>query len=159
MCGIYGSTKHYNEQLLKRKMQQFRFRGPDNTGLKSYLLPHGQLVLGHNRLAIVDLSERANQPMEYAGGKIVVVLNGEIYNYQELKQQYLTDISFQTTSDTEVLCAMYERFGTECVHHLNGDFAFVIYDSEKQLLFGAVDRLGDKPLYYHAGDDGLEFCS
>ena len=97
MCGIYGSTKKYSESLLKRKMQQFRFRGPDNTGIKKYPLQKGQLVLGHNRLAIIDLSARANQPMEYAGGKIVVVLNGEIYNYQELKKQYFADVAFQTT--------------------------------------------------------------
>lgn len=159
MCGIYGSTKKYSESLLKRKMQQFRFRGPDNTDIKSYPLPKGQLTLGHNRLAIIDLSERANQPMEYAGGKVVVVLNGELYNYQELKKQYFSDVAFQTTSDTEVLCALYDRFGTECVHYINGDFAFVIYDKENQLLFGAVDRMGDKPLYYYAGEDGFEFCS
>ena len=159
MCGIYGSTKEYDANVIKRKMTQFAFRGPDFTGIKTYQTPDANLVLAHNRLAILDLDKRANQPFEYANGNIVVVLNGEIYNFEQLKTQYFADLSFTTTSDTEVLCALYERFGTDCVDYVNGDFAFVIYDAAKQLLFGAVDRLGAKPLFYHADADGFEFAS
>lgn len=159
MCGIYGTTKSYTAEVLQRKVERFAFRGPDYSGMKSYAGEKYNLVLAHNRLAIIDLNERANQPMEYADGNIVVVLNGEIYNFQQLKSQYFADRKFKTESDTEVLCAMYARFGKDCLRHINGDFAFVIYDKQKQTLFGAVDRMGDKPFYYYYGDDGFEFCS
>lgn len=159
MCGIYGTTKKYTAEVLNRKVERFAFRGPDHSGMKTYAGEKYDLVLAHNRLAIIDLNERANQPMEYADGNIVVVLNGEIYNYQQLKAQYFADKKFKTESDTEVLCALYERFGKDCLRHINGDFAFVIYDKRKEILFGAIDRMGDKPFYYHHGEDGIEFCS
>lgn len=159
MCGIYGTTKKYTTEVLKRKVERFAFRGPDHSGAKTYVGEKYNLVLAHNRLAIIDLNERANQPMEYADGNIVVVLNGEVYNFQQLKAQYFADKKFKTESDTEVLCALYERFGKDCLRYINGDFAFVIYDKQKQILFGAIDRMGDKPFYYHCGEDGFEFCS
>lgn len=159
MCGIYGSTKEYSKEILERKLKQFAFRGPDFTGIKHFVSGKNSLTLAHNRLAILDLDQRANQPLEYQNGNLVVVLNGEIYNYLQLKSQYFGDIQFKTTSDTEVLCALYERFGQDCVKYINGDFAFVIYDKEKQILFGAIDRLGDKPFYYHHDTDGFEFAS
>lgn len=159
MCGIYGTTKKYPADVLQRKVKRFAFRGPDYSGMKSYTGENYNLVLGHNRLAIIDLNARANQPMEYDNGNIVVVLNGEIYNYRQLKAQYFADKVFNTESDTEVLCAMYERFGKDCLRYINGDFAFVIYDKQKKILFGAIDRMGDKPFYYHCGEDGFEFCS
>lgn len=158
MCGIYGSTIRYTEELFRRKLDIFKFRGPDYTGLKHYTIPEGQLTFGHNRLAIIDLESRSNQPFDYSND-ISVVFNGEIYNFQELKRTYFKDRVFRTTSDTEVLCAMYERFGTECVKYLNGMFAFVIYDKSKQLLFGARDRLGKKPFFYHYSGRGFEFAS
>lgn len=158
MCGIYGSTIIYEEQLIRRKLDIFKFRGPDYTGLKHYVLPNGQLTFGHNRLAIIDLESRSNQPFDYSED-VSVVFNGEIYNFLELKQTYFRDKIFRTTSDTEVLCAMYERFGTECTRYLNGMFAFVIYDRQKQLLFGARDRLGKKPFFYHHSGRGFEFAS
>ena len=159
MCGIYGSTKRYDNSVYERKMRQFAFRGPDFTGIKNYQLQSSQLTLAHNRLAVIDLDKRANQPFEYGDGQIVVVLNGEIYNYNLLKQQYFSDSTFYTTSDTEVLCALYEMFGTDCVKYINGDFAFVIFDKKNNLLFGAVDRMGTKPFFYHHADDGFEFAS
>lgn len=159
MCGIYGTTKKYTAEVLKRKVERFAFRGPDYTGMKQYAGEKYNLVMAHNRLAIIDLNVRANQPMEYADGNIAVVLNGEVYNYQQLKAQHLADKKFKTESDTEVLCALYERFGKDCLKYINGDFAFVIYDKQKEILFGAVDRMGDKPFYYHYGEDGFEFCS
>lgn len=158
MCGIYGSTLPYSEQLFQKKLDIFKFRGPEYTGLKYYPLADGQLVLGHNRLAIIDLENRSNQPFDYSDS-ISIVFNGEIYNFLELKQLYFKDRIFRTTSDTEVLCAMYERFGSKCTQYLNGMFAFVIYDRQKQILFGARDRLGKKPFFYHNSPRGFEFAS
>lgn len=158
MCGIYGSTICYTEEIFRRKLAVFKFRGPDYTGLKQYVLPEGQLTFGHNRLAIIDLEARSNQPFDYSEN-ISIVFNGEIYNFLQLKQTYFRDKMFRTTSDTEVLCAMYERFGTECTRYLNGMFAFVIYDKQRQLLFGARDRLGKKPFFYHYSVRGFEFAS
>lgn len=159
MCGIFGSTKNYGNEIVERKMRQFAFRGPDFTGIRYYTTTAGQLCLAHNRLAVIDLDKRAHQPFEYAEGRVVAVMNGEIYNFVQLKKQFFADKIFLTSSDTEVLCALYERFGKDCVNYINGDFAFVIYDKQNQLLFGAVDRLGAKPFYYHIDDDYFEFAS
>lgn len=158
MCGIYGSTIKYETSIFQKKMDIFKFRGPDYTGIKSYKIPYGELIFGHNRLAIIDLENRSNQPFDYSD-ELSIVFNGEIYNFQELKQIYLSEFSFKTTSDTEVLCAMYKKFGTNCTQYLNGMFAFVIYDRQKQLLFGARDRLGKKPFFYHCSERGFEFAS
>ena len=87
MCGIYGSTKEYSKEILERKLKQFAFRGPDFTGIKHFVSGKNSLTLAHNRLAILDLDQRANQPLEYQNGNLVVVLNGEIYNYLHLTQK------------------------------------------------------------------------
>lgn len=158
MCGIFGTTFQYEGKIIQRKLEVFKFRGPDNTGIKVFNAPFCTLTLGHNRLSIIDLDIRANQPFIY-NDDISIVFNGEIYNYIELKKQYLKDVKFITTSDTEVLCAMYVKFGKECVHLLNGAFAFVIYDKKNQKLFGCRDRLGKKPFYYYHTDKGFEFAS
>lgn len=159
MCGIYGTTIRYNEMLLEKKLDRIKFRGPDHTGFRHYKIStQKQLTLGHNRLSIIDLEKRSNQPFDY-NESISIVFNGEIYNYKELKKTYIADYKLQTTSDTEVICAMYERFGEECLYYLNGMFAFVIYDHRKQILFGARDRLGKKPFYYQLSDKGIEFSS
>lgn len=159
MCGIYGTTLRYSDETVKRKMDAMRFRGPDYQGILRLERPDGgQLTLGHNRLAIMDLDARSNQPFVY-NDNITVVFNGEIYNFEELKSQYCADVEFRTTSDTEVLCAMYERFGIDCVTKLNGMFAFVIYDRAKNILVGGRDRLGKKPFYYMHNDSGFEFAS
>lgn len=159
MCGIYGTTTLYTSEVFERKLSSMKFRGPDYQGLNSYGLPNGgTLSLGHVRLSVVDLDRRSNQPFQYSDN-ITVVFNGEIYNYEDLKKQYLSGVSFRTTSDTEVLCAMYERFGYDCVSYFNGMFAFVIYDKNKNILFGARDRLGKKPFYYYLSSDSFEFAS
>ena len=135
-----------------------RFRGPDHQGFREYVDGQRRLTLGHVRLAIIDLDSRSNQPFEYHD-RLTVVFNGEIYNYKALAKEYLKDVAFKTSSDTEVLCAMYEKYGTDCVKYFNGMFAFVLYDRQKQLLFGCRDRLGKKPLYYWYNDGELEFAS
>ena len=159
MCGILGTTKPYTKEVLNRKLNTMRFRGPDFQGLQSFDLKTGGILsLGHVRLSILDLDKRSNQPFRY-NDNITVVYNGEIYNYAEIKKQYLADVTFRTSSDTEVLCAMYDKFGYDCVSFFNGMFAFVIYDKKKNILFGARDRLGKKPFYYYLTSDSFEFAS
>ncbi|WP_207425882.1 asparagine synthase (glutamine-hydrolyzing) [Pedobacter sp. SYSU D00535] len=154
MCGIYGSTILYPEEVVKEKLQRIRFRGPDYSAYE--YMP--DLVLGHNRLAIIDLDERSGQPFSYEHLKIV--FNGEIYNYREIRKQLeLAGYPFRTNSDTEVICAAYLKYGESCLEYFNGMFAFVIYDSRKKTLFGARDRFGKKPFYYHQQGGEFEFAS
>jgi len=159
MCGIYGTTLKYDKKTLNTKLELIKFRGPDHTGLKTYTATSDvQVTLGHVRLSIIDLDARSNQPFEY-NDNLSIVFNGEIYNYRELKTRFLGDVTFRTESDTEVICAMYERFGSDCVKYFNGMFAYVIFDKKKNILIGARDRLGKKPFYYWLSDEGFEFSS
>ena len=159
MCGIFGTTRRYERSVVKQKLEQMNFRGPNYTGIKEFdAYPDLKLTLGHVRLSILDLDARSNQPFVY-NDSISIVFNGEVYNYKELAEQYLSDFTFRTTSDTEVICAMYEKFGKDCVNYLNGMFAYVIYDKDKNILTGARDRLGKKPFYYWHTKEGFEFAS
>ena len=159
MCGIYGTTIQYTEQQIKEKLHRTSFRGPDQTGIKVYKNENQQIILGHNRLSIIDLDPRSNQPFTYLK-KIHVVFNGEIFNFQTLKRQLeLKKYKFTTTSDTEVICAAYLEYGENCVRHFNGMFSFVIYDEDNNLLFGARDRMGQKPFYYYHNGKAFEFSS
>lgn len=159
MCGIYGTTLRYERQVVEHKLELMNFRGPDYTGIREFTpLPDVKLTLGHVRLSILDLDARSNQPFVF-NDDISIVFNGEIYNYVELKRQYLGDVSLKTESDTEVICAMYEKFGPDCVSYFNGMFAYVIYDHKKNILVGARDRLGKKPFYYWHTAHGFEFAS
>lgn len=162
MCGIYGTTINYPPDILKEKLHLMSFRGPDNQEIKSFIVRGSDITdkvtMGHVRLSIVDLDSRSNQPFEY-NENISIVFNGEVYNHKELRKQYLSDVPLRTTSDTEVICAMYERFGKDCVNYFNGMFAYVILDRKKNILVGARDRLAKKPFYYLHNDKGFEFAS
>lgn len=119
-------------------------RGPDDAGE----LIDGQVSLAHRRLAVVDLAG-GQQPMSSRDGTLTLVYNGEIYNHPDLRRQFERDgAHYQTQADTESILQAYERYGLQCVEHLHGMFAFVLYDRRRQLLFGARDRVGKKPLYY-----------
>jgi asparagine synthase (glutamine-hydrolysing) len=160
MCGIYGTTIKYSESQVIDKLKRTAFRGPDQMGVKKINTDNDNFVtFGHNRLSIIDLDPRSNQPFSY-NDTVHLVFNGEIFNFQELKRtlQKLGYI-FNTTSDTEVICAAYLEYGENCVSHFNGMFAFVIYDVKNQLLFGARDRLGQKPFYYYHNGKDFEFAS
>ena len=159
MCGIFGTTRCYERSIIKKKLELMNFRGPDHTGMEVIRTQDGEtLTLGHVRLSIIDLDSRSNQPFVYTDD-ISIVFNGEVYNFLELKKQYLRDVTLRTESDTEVICAMYEKYGLDSVKLFNGMFAFVIYDRRKNLMVGARDRLGKKPFYYwHEGKD-FEFAS
>lgn len=156
MCGINGiiSTELLGGESHIRKMNALlRHRGPNNEGSYS----NNGVFLGHTRLSIIDLSNQGNQPFVSFDGRYVLVFNGEIYNYKELREQI--DYPFQTSTDTEVLLASYIVYGPHCLTKLNGMFAFCIYDKYKQTAFIARDRLGIKPLYYHVNKSTFIFSS
>lgn len=160
MCGIAGilnlQGKYYDgiEHHLNIMNDLQAHRGPDGKGTWSHKNKH--IGLAHRRLSIIDLST-GDQPMRDRSGN-VVVFNGEIYNYIELKQE-LTEYSFSTTSDTEVILAAYQRWGEDCVDHFEGMFAFALWDEANQRLFCARDRFGIKPFYYYQKDKILYFAS
>lgn len=155
MCGIYGSTKMYSDIIIRKKLDRMKHRGPDYS---NFVNLENKVILGHNRLSIIDLDKRSNQPFYYHG--LYIVFNGEIYNYPVIKKLLLDfGYDFQTTSDTEVICAAYLHWGYECLTYFNGMFSFVIYDTKKDVLFGSRDRLGKKPFFYSMHNGSFEFCS
>ena len=159
MCGIYGTTLVYNEDQIKDKLKRTAFRGPDKMGWHFFKSATQNVTLGHNRLAIIDLDHRSDQPFTYQD-YIHIVFNGEIYNFKSIKSTLINlGYEFKTTSDTEVLCAAYLEYGKNCLEHLIGMFAFVIYDEKQQIFFGARDRLGQKPFYYYHNGTSFEFAS
>ncbi len=149
MCAINGFN-FKNEELIRKMNQITSHRGPDATGV----FLDDEISLGHNRLSIIDLSEKANQPMHSFDNKQIIIFNGEIYNFKELKNE-LQNYPFKTESDTEVILAAYKKWGNGCVKKFNGIFAFAIWDNEKKELYIARDHIGVKPLYYH--NDGGKF--
>jgi len=160
MCGICGKvmfdpSRRVPRQLLKDMADSIQHRGPDDEGF--YI--SGQIGLGFRRLSIIDLSG-GHQPLSNEDGTVWLVFNGEIYNYQALRQDLITKGHvFRTESDTEVIVHLYEEYGTECVQELRGMFAFAIWDEREKQLFLARDRVGIKPLYYYVGSDCLVFGS
>ena len=155
MCGLTGILHHPDGPAAVRRMtDRLAHRGPDAEGF----FTEGPAALGYRRLAIIDLSEAANQPMTDATGRYVMVFNGEIYNYRSLRAM-LPDYPFRTQSDSETLLAAYARWGADCLQHLNGMFALAIWDKTEQSLFIARDRLGIKPLYYAQREGALLFAS
>jgi asparagine synthase (glutamine-hydrolysing) len=157
MCGlaaifVYRNNDRQVSQTELLKMRDAMFpRGPDGCGL--WLSKNNDIGLAHRRLAILDLSERAAQPMSTPDGKLRIVFNGEIYNFRELRAQLqMQGHVFHTNSDTEVLLYAYREYGRAMVDRLRGMFAFAIWDEEKRGVFLARDHFGIKPLYFH--DDG-----
>ena len=159
MCGIVGyySNNPNNESHLQDALKLLRHRGPDNSGYYS----DGDLILGHVRLSILDLSESGNQPFISADGKYVIVFNGEVYNFQEIKTKLEQEgVVFKSNSDTEVVLYSLINYGVEKALNLfNGMFSFTFYDIEKKELIIARDRLGVKPLYYYKKGKELLFAS
>lgn len=158
MCGIAGlaSSSCLGDQPVRQMVAHMRNRGPDAEGLWS----SEGVVLGHRRLAILDLDARANQPMVSADGRYAIVFNGEIYNFHELRRELEGDgVAFRTTSDTEVLLTLFAREGERMLPRLRGMFTFAIWDTQSRELFLARDPYGIKPLYYTRTKDGLIFAS
>ena len=161
MCGIVGYAGRPGglaPELLAVMRDAMAHRGPDASGLWS--AADGSVVLAHRRLAILDLSPAGMQPMQSRRNAAVVVFNGEIYNHAELRRELEAGGgSFFGRSDTEVLLAAYGEWGERCVEKLRGAFAFAIFDTERQTLFMARDRAGEKPLYWALHRGGLVFAS
>jgi asparagine synthase (glutamine-hydrolysing) len=161
MCGIAGifrrNTITNNDIDIVNTMNNIqKHRGPDDEGL----FYDDNCVLGHRRLAIIDLSKDGHQPFISDDGRFHLVYNGEIYNYLELRIELESlGCHFKTKTDTEVLLKSYQQYGENCLHKFNGMFAFVIYDSIKHTLFLARDRVGVKPLYYANYNGSLFFAS
>src|SRR5687768_1438551 len=147
MCGIgaiFDPTDASRPEAVERMVEALRHRGPDGDALRRI----GPLALAHTRLAIIDVAG-GDQPLDSEDGRVTAIVNGEIYNHRELRK----DLEEQghrwaTNSDSEVIVHAYEEHGTDCVRHLNGIFAFVIWDDARQRLLAARDHFGVKPLYW-----------
>ena len=157
MCGISGIVgRGWDPADLDAMVAIQHHRGPDDRG--TYIDDGGMVGLGHDRLSIIDLSSAGHQPMSNPDDTVWIVFNGEVYNYRELRAE-LGDYPYRSRTDTEVVMAAYERWGQRCVEHFIGMFAFAIWDSRRQLLFCARDRLGIKPFQYAWHEERLLFAS
>lgn len=155
MCGICGVVGLEDKDLIKRMCKVIEHRGPDDFGIYS----SKNIMLGHRRLSIIDL-KTGKQPIYNENHDKVIVFNGEIYNYKEIRKILVEKgHRFSTESDTEVIIHAYEEYGRDCVNVLNGEFAFAIWDSVEKELFLARDRTGVKPLYYYFKDNIFIFSS
>lgn len=174
MCGIAGYISPYQNLEAPHTVQKIldilQHRGPDGEGLvclakngtvqNTPLANEPSIILGHRRLAIIDLSAMGHQPMCSADGTVWISFNGEIYNYIELREELrIAGYSFRTATDTEVLIAAYQIWGKNCLERLNGMFAFVLYDVRQALIWGVRDRIGVKPLYYYSDSEHFIFAS
>ncbi len=158
MCGIVGFINNIDsaETVISDMMDKIRHRGPDAEG--KYV--DEDIALGHRRLSIIDISSSGDQPIFNEDGSKIIIFNGEIYNYREIREKLVeSGHVFKTNTDTEVLIHGYEEYGTELLNMLRGMFSFVIWDKEKKELFGARDFFGIKPMYYAVMDKTLMFGS
>jgi asparagine synthase (glutamine-hydrolysing) len=164
MCGITGivdSKAPIDRDVLSRMANALRHRGPDD---ESYYIAdpkpgRANVGFGFRRLSIIDLSG-GRQPMCNEDGSLWLVCNGELYNFADIKKRLITKgHKFRTGSDVEVLLHLYEDHGEDCIQHVNGMFAFAIWDSNNQKLFLGRDRMGKKPLYYRETPTQILFAS
>ena len=160
MCGICGIVNFDNAEVstlsIETMMNAMKHRGPDDEGI----FITDNIGLGFVRLSILDLTPAGHQPMKSSDGNYVLIFNGEIYNYIELRNELKTKgYTFKSDSDSEVLLNAYIEWGEDALNHLNGMFAFVIYDKVKKEIFGARDRFGIKPFYYKKTENRLVFAS
>ncbi|MBC8770467.1 asparagine synthase (glutamine-hydrolyzing) [Arenibacter sp. BSSL-BM3] len=153
MCGIIGFN--FAAPTGSNYLSIADYRGPDNSSSLSF----GSFTLGHNRLSIIDLTQEANQPFVSACGNFVIVFNGEVYNYKEIRRNLESKYPFRTNSDTEVILYNYIEKKEKCLEDFIGMFAFSIYDIKNDVLFGARDRLGIKPFVYYQNGKQFAFAS
>lgn len=160
MCGILGHIKKEGAieiSLFNQMLNTLAHRGPDGEGI--YISKDQKKALGHRRLSFLDLSKNGRQPLSNPKRNILITFNGEIYNYKELKDKLKNNYSFKTKTDTEVILAAYEKWGTSFVQHLKGMFAIGILDENKNKLYLFRDRFGIKPLYYGNFEGNFIFAS
>lgn len=154
MCGIagiidYNKNSCVNEELLRNMCAELRHRGPDDEGVHISYHSRFHIGLGHRRLSIIDLSSAGHQPMPNEDKTVWIVLNGEVYNYKELRDDLENrGHKFRSNTDTETVVHIYEEYGEDCVKYLRGMFAFAIWDEKRQIFLLARDRVGKKPLLY-----------
>jgi asparagine synthase (glutamine-hydrolysing) len=161
MCGIAGilstNPQHIQTHVLHAMCESLAHRGPDGSGI--WIGPGRNIGFGHRRLAVIDLSDDAAQPMHYLQ-RYSIVYNGEIYNYLELRKELKkAGYHFYNNSDTEVILAAYDCYREKCVQYFDGMFAFAIWDEHEQSLFAARDRFGEKPFFYHTNKQQFVFGS
>ena len=160
MCGIAGIVNYHSNEtatpVVETMLDLMAHRGPDASGIYH----NDAVTLGHARLSIIDLSADGDQPIHNEDRSVWITFNGEIFNYPELRRDLIAGgHRFYTQTDTEVLVHLYEQYGTDMFAHLNGQFAFAIWDRAKQSLLLARDRVGIRPLFYHQSDSRLIFSS
>ncbi|MGB8489467.1 MAG: asparagine synthase (glutamine-hydrolyzing), partial [Bacteroidales bacterium] len=159
MCGVAGIVdyrgRNNNTQEVGKMLCAINYRGPDESGIYG----SRYATLGSVRLSIIDLST-GQQPLSDPSGRFWIVLNGEIFNYRELREQLIKKgCRFRTRSDTEVLVQLYSVYGKSCLQMLNGQFVFAIWDNREEELFIARDRIGIRPLFYNNSAEGFSFAS
>lgn len=166
MCGIICLIANHRNidnsvDTVERGLLSMKYRGPDDKQHKVFEFENSHIVLGHLRLSIIDLDSRANQPMSDANGRYWIIFNGEIYNYKELSEKLINEknITFRTTSDTEVLLELFSNYREKMLPMLNGIFAFIIIDLQEKSVFYARDHAGIKPLYISKTKDGIILAS
>lgn len=159
MCGICGiinfDGQKVNSSDLEKMMKRMKHRGPDDEGI----FTDNNCGLGFVRLSILDLSSAGNQPMFSSDNRYVIVFNGEVFNYVEIRKELSSKYAFQTNTDTEVILASFQEWGQDCVNMFNGMWAFVIYDKIEKTLFISRDRFGIKPFFYYIDKNRLIFAS
>ncbi len=155
MCGIVGFNWE-DKDLVRKMAAMLQHRGPDQNGFYT----DENTSLGHQRLSILDLSEKGRQPMSNKEGTIWITYNGEVYNFQEIREKLKQKgYKFNSGTDTEVLIYAYQEYGEKCTQMFNGMIAFCIYDKNKKKFFLARDRTGKKPLYYYYKEGKFIFAS
>jgi asparagine synthase (glutamine-hydrolysing) len=158
MCGIFAATGcDLRDSALENVFEVLEHRGPDGRG---HFNDRGaQLTLAHTRLAVIDLVTGA-QPIESDDGNIVLACNGEIYEFEKIREALeAKGHCFKTRTDSEIIIYLYKECGLDCFKHMRGEFAFLLYDKSKQLLIAARDRFGVKPLYFSSFPGGCAFAS
>ena len=160
MCGIlalFSTQEQISQTFFKQGLESLNHRGPD--GRRYWISPNERVALGHTRLSIIDL-DGGSQPIANRDNSLQIIANGEFYGFERI-QRYLRQLGYQlqTNSDSEIALHLYDEFGSNCLHHLRGEFAFVIFDEPNQSLFAARDRFGIKPLYYTIYQNTLYLAS
>ena len=163
MCGILGifnKNQKISDQTFIDGLKLIQHRGPDGTGLEKFSLHSGDLILGHNRLSIIELSSLGHQPMYSDCKNYCLTFNGEIYNFQEIKERLENlGIKFKSNSDTEVLLAAWIQWKEECLNKFIGMFAFAVFDKSESTIFCVVDQFSIKPFYYFLENSKFIFSS
>ena len=160
MCGIvalFSRRDPISAAVMQRATQSLYHRGPD--GQQHWISPDRRIALGHARLSIIDLAT-GDQPIASEDGRTRIIVNGEFYDYQTIQRELeQAGHRLRTRSDSEIALHLYEDLGTQCLHRLRGEFAFVVWDETHRTLFAARDRFGIKPLFYAFHNETLYFAS